>query len=195
MAILHIRLIGDPVLRTVAEPVTEFGADLAKLIADMMETMDDVDGAGLAAPQIGVGLQIFTYRVGDQSGHMINPIITNGEDDQEPGAEGCLSVPGLGFVTPRKQFSRVTGVDLNGEPLVIEAAGMLARCLQHETDHLNGKLYVDRLAGEDRKSAFRAIRAEHYEEITARTTAKRSQTVGSSFGGSAIGRSVLKDHA
>ncbi|NYE94097.1 peptide deformylase [Psychromicrobium silvestre] len=181
MAILQIRLIGDPVLRTVAEPVTEFGPELAKLIADMMETMDDVDGAGLAAPQIGVGKRIFTYRIGDQSGHVINPVIENGEEDQQPGAEGCLSVPGLGFVTARKQFSRVRGVDLNGEPLTIEAEGMLARCLQHETDHLDGKLYVDRLSGEDRKSALRAIRDENYDQIAARTTAKRAQTVGSSF--------------
>ncbi|WP_394940956.1 peptide deformylase [Psychromicrobium sp. YIM B11713] len=187
MAILHIRLIGDPVLRTVAEPVTEFGAELAKLIADMMETMDDVDGAGLAAPQIGVGKRIFTYRVGDQSGHVINPLIESSEDDQQPGAEGCLSVPSLGFVTPRKRFSRVTGVDQHGEPVLIEAEGLLARCLQHETDHLNGKLYVDRLAGEDRKAALRAIRDQHYEQVTARTTAKRSQTVGSSFGFAAPG--------
>lgn len=182
MAILEIRIMGDPVLRTAAEPVTEFGPELAKLIADMFETMDDVDGAGLAAPQVGVGKQIFTYRVGAVSGYVINPVLENGAALQESGAEGCLSVPGLGFALPRRELSTVRGLDLDGEPVLIEAEGMLARCMQHETDHLAGKLFIDRLSGDDRRDAMRAIRDARFEQITAKTNAHRAQTIGSSFG-------------
>lgn len=184
MAILEIRMMGDPVLRTAAEPVTEFGPELAKLVADMFETMDDVDGAGLAAPQVGVGKRIFTYRVAEASGYVINPVIENGEVLQESGAEGCLSVPGLGFGVPRWQRSVVRGVDLAGEPVLIEAEGMLARCMQHETDHLAGSLFIDRLSGEDRRDAMRSIRHARFDQLTAKTNAHRAQTVGSSFGSS-----------
>ncbi|ABY24084.1 peptide deformylase [Renibacterium salmoninarum ATCC 33209] len=181
MAILEIRIMGDPVLRTVAEPVTEFGPELAKLIADMFETMDDVDGVGLAAPQVGVSKQIFTYRIGELSGHVINPVLENGEANQPSGAEGCLSVPGLGYAVERKQTSRVRGMDMNGNPVLIEADGMLARCMQHETDHLNGKLFIDRLTGDDRRAAMRTIRDAQFDQMSAKTTAHRAQTIGSSF--------------
>ena len=100
MAILSIRIIGDPVLRTVADPVTEFGPELAKLVADMTETMEDVEGAGLAAPQVGVSQRVFTYRVGGVEGHIINPVLENSEDFQPDEVEGCLSIPGLGFPRP-----------------------------------------------------------------------------------------------
>lgn len=184
MAILEIRIMGDPVLRTAAEPVTEFGPELAKLVANMFETMDDVDGAGLAAPQIGVGKQVFTYRIGADSGYVINPVIENGDELQESGAEGCLSVPGLGFAVPRWWQSVVRGVDLAGEPVVIEAEGMLARCMQHETDHLAGNLFIDRLSGTDRKDAMRTIRNAQFEQLAVKTNAHRAQTVDSSFGSS-----------
>ncbi len=187
MAIMSIRIIGDPVLRTVAEPVTEFGPELAKLVADMMETMEDVDGAGLAAPQIGVGKRVFTYQVAGVRGHLINPVLENSDDFQDEGAEGCLSIPGLGFRVRRRRWTRATGVDVEGNPVAVEGEGMLARCLQHETDHLDGVLYVDRLEGEDRKSALRAIRNASYESVTERTTAKRARTVGSSFAGGSFG--------
>ena len=187
MAILSIRLIGDPVLRTSAEEVTEFGPDLAKLIEDMAETMADVRGAGLAAPQIGVNKRIFTYAVDGQEGHVINPVIATSDDFAPDGPEGCLSVPGLGFSVRRHRWARITGVDKNGEPLDMEATGMLARCFQHETDHLDGKLYVDRLEGEDRKTALRAIRTANYHDVTAQTLTKRARTVGSAFGAGAAG--------
>lgn len=183
MAILSIRIIGDPVLRTVADPVTEFGPELAKLVQDMMETMDDVDGAGLAAPQVGVSKRVFTYRIGADHGHVINPVLVNSPEQQPPGVEGCLSVPGLGFPAPRALRTTVSGVNLHGEAIEVEAEGLLARCFQHETDHLNGKLFVDRLDGEDRKAALRAIRNASYGEVTEKTTAKRARSVGSSFGG------------
>lgn len=180
MAILSIRLIGDPVLRTQSEPVTDFGAGLRKLIADMEETMHDVDGAGLAAPQIGVNLRIFTYSAGGESGHVVNPVLEVGDEGQE-GSEGCLSVPGLGFPTPRREWARVTGLDQDGEPVVVEGTGVLARALQHETDHLNGILYINRLIGDERKDAMRAIRDRGYEGLSASTRQERARNVGSSF--------------
>jgi peptide deformylase len=182
MAILSIRIIGDPVLRTVADSVTEFGPELAKLVSDMTETMEDVDGAGLAAPQIGVSQRVFTYRIGGVEGHIINPVLDNSDDFQADEVEGCLSIPGLAFPVRRHRTTRATGVDVNGNPVSIEAEGMLARCFQHETDHLDGILFTDRLEGEDRKSALRAIRAANYHSVTEQITAKRANTVGSSFG-------------
>lgn len=187
MAILNIRIIGDPVLRTVADPVTEFGPELAKLVADMMETMEDVDGAGLAAPQIGVSQRVFTYRIEGVEGHIINPVLENSEDCQADQVEGCLSIPGLAFPVRRFRATRATGVDLNGNPVAVEGEGMLARCFQHETDHLDGILFTDRLEGVDRKTALRSIRNANYDAITERTTTKRAKTVGSSFGGASFG--------
>ncbi len=187
MAILNIRIIGDPVLRTVAEPVTDFGPELARLVADMTETMEDVEGAGLAAPQVGVSLRVFTYRIGGVEGHIINPVLENSEDYQPDEVEGCLSIPGLGFPVRRFRTTRVTGVDVNGNAVSVDGEGMLARCFQHETDHLDGILFTDRLEGEDRKAALRSIRHANYDSITESTTAKRAKTVGSSFGGGSFG--------
>ena len=187
MAILNIRIIGDPVLRTVADPVTEFGPELAKLVADMTETMEDVEGAGLAAPQVGVSQRVFTYRIGGVEGHVINPVLENSEDYQDDHVEGCLSIPGLGFPVRRFRATRLTGVDIHGNPVSIDAEGMLARCFQHENDHLDGILYTDRLEGEDRKAALRSIRNSNYGSIAGKTTAKRAKTVGSSFGGASFG--------
>ena len=187
MAILNIRIIGDPVLRTVADPVTDFGPELAKLVADMTETMEDVDGAGLAAPQIGVSKRVFTYRIDGVEGHIINPVLENSDDHQADHVEGCLSIPGLAFPVRRFRATRATGVDLNGNPVIIEGEGLLARCFQHETDHLDGILFTDRLEGEDRKEALRSIRNANYDAVTERTAAKRAKTVGSSFGGAGSG--------
>ncbi|MCC9205036.1 peptide deformylase [Arthrobacter sp. zg-Y769] len=182
MAILTIRTLGDPVLRTRAEDVTDFGPELAKLVADMEETMEDVEGAGLAAPQVGVSLRVFTYRVDGQAGHVVNPVLELSEDRQPDHLEGCLSIPGLGYPVPRYRWTRVTGKDMHGNPISIEGEGMLARCFQHETDHLDGVLYIDRLEGEHRKEALRAIRQREYDAIADRTVAQRAQNVGSSFG-------------
>ena len=188
MAILNIRLIGDPVLRTVADPVTEFGPELEKLVADMTETMEDVEGAGLAAPQVGISQRVFTFRIRGVEGHIINPVLENSDDFQPDDVEGCLSIPGLSFPVRRRRSTRVTGVDLHGKPVVLEGEGMLARVFQHETDHLDGILFTDRLEGEDRKAALRAIRNANYDAITEQTTSKRARTVGSSFGaGSSFG--------
>lgn len=181
MAILTIRIIGDPVLGTPSEPVTDFGPALAKLVRDMEETMLDVDGAGLAAPQVGINLRLFTYNINGEIGHVVNPVLEVGEEPQE-GAEGCLSVPGLGYPTPRSNWARVTGQDCTGAPVVVEGEGLLARALQHETDHLDGMLYLKRLAAPERREAMRRLRDKTFNDVAARTSAERAGSVGSSFG-------------
>lgn len=174
MSILRIRTIGDPVLRTPAQEVTQFDESLETLIRDMFETMYAVGGVGLAAPQVGVGLRVFTWGVQGDEGHVVNPEVSLGEDPQE-GGEGCLSVPGLSYETPRRNSVVLTGVDQHGEPVRREATGLLARCFQHETDHLSGKLYVDRLVGEERKDAMRQLRQATFQETAARITREREE--------------------
>ncbi|WP_138413777.1 peptide deformylase [Sinomonas gamaensis] len=195
MAVLPIRIIGDPVLRTPADPVTEFGPELERLVADMMETMEDVDGAGLAAPQVGVGQRVFTYQIDGQRGHVVNPELTLSDDFQDDVVEGCLSIPGVAFPVRRRRSVVVRGFDLQGNPVEIEAQGMLARAFQHETDHLDGVLFVDRLEGDDRRAAYRAIRGLNYSSIADQTVTKRSAHVGSAFGtgGSSSGASFSRD--
>ncbi|WP_051477003.1 peptide deformylase [Arthrobacter sp. Br18] len=182
MAVLSIRIIGDPVLRTPAAKVTDFGPDLSKLIADMEETMIDVHGAGLAAPQVGRGLQVFTYRIDGHEGHVVNPVLEVGSEQQENGdVEGCLSVPGLGNFLARAQWARVRGQDRHGAPVEIEGRGLLARCLQHETDHLRGMLYIDRLEGEEKRAAMRAIRSADFTAVSRKTALQRGKSLGTSF--------------
>ncbi|WP_323958540.1 peptide deformylase [Arthrobacter sp. JZ12] len=187
MAVLSIRMIGDPVLRTPAAEVTDFGQDLVRLVDNMLETMHAVRGAGLAAPQVGVGLRVFTYAVDGQVGHVVNPQLTLGSGMQSDDQEGCLSVPGIGFALPRVDRVSLTGFDVTGATIELEASGMLSRCFQHETDHLDGRLYIDRLAGEDRRTAMRAIRNSQYNAVATQTVTQRSAAVGSVFGmGSAV---------
>ena len=182
MAVLGIRIVGDPVLRTTAEPVTDFGPELRRLVRDMDETMENVEGAGLAAPQIGVGLRVFTFQIAGRRGHIVNPVLELSEDFQDDHVEGCLSIPGLGYPVRRRRWTRATGLDADGNEVVVEGEGMLARCLQHETDHLDGVLYIDRLAGEDKKDALRRIRRANYNDVAGATVASRAKSVGSSFG-------------
>ena len=157
MAIQPIRLFGDPVLRTPAQPVTDFDKELRQLVKDLEETMMDAPGAGLAAPQIGVGLRVFTYHVDGVLGHLVNPDLDLSEEEQD-GEEGCLSFPGLVYDTKRALSVVAKGFDMHGEPVVIEGSQLLARAIQHETDHLDGVLFVDRLDPETRKQAMREIR-------------------------------------
>ena len=164
MAVQPIRLFGDPVLRTPAAPVETFDKELRKLVKDLTDTMMDAPGAGLAAPQIGVSLRVFTYWVDDELGHLINPELTLSDDIQD-GEEGCLSVPDLAFPTRRARSVVARGMNMHGEPVVIEGSDLLARAVQHETDHLDGILFIDRLDPELRKEAMRQIRqAEWFGE-------------------------------
>lgn len=157
MAIQPIRLFGDPVLRTPADPVTVFDKELRQLVTDLTETMLEAPGAGLAAPQLGVSLRVFTWSVDGELGHLVNPRLDLSEELQE-GDEGCLSLPGLLFDCRRSLRVVARGQDQYGEPVQIEGSDLLARCLQHETDHLDGVLFIDRLDREQRKAAMRAIR-------------------------------------
>ncbi len=157
MALQPIRLFGDPVLRTVADPVTDFDKEIRMLVKDLEDTMLEAPGAGLAAPQIGVGLRVFTWYVNEELGHLINPELTLSEEEQF-GEEGCLSIPELFFDCRRAMRVVARGMNMYGDPVTIEGSEMLARALQHETDHLDGILFVDRLDREQRKAALRAIR-------------------------------------
>ncbi|HWA67623.1 MAG TPA: peptide deformylase [Mycobacteriales bacterium] len=155
----EIRRWGDPVLRTPCDEVTVFDDALAALCQDLIDTVRAKEGrAGLAANQIGVGLRAFSWFVDDRVGVVVNPrlVATDGEQD---GDEGCLSLPGLWYPLRRAGYAEVEGVDATGAPVRVAGTGLLARCLQHECDHLDGKLYVDRLAGETRKEAMRALRS------------------------------------
>jgi peptide deformylase len=156
MTIRPICITGEPVLHVKAAEVTDFNDELRVLVQDMFETMDKAPGVGLAAPQIGVGLRVFTYDYADDEGNerrgvVINPVLEIGEISDEPAdedteIEGCLSVPGERFPLKRSDKATITGVDLEKKPVRIEAEGWFARIFQHEFDHLNGTLYVDRLA-------------------------------------------------
>ncbi|MDR7275896.1 peptide deformylase [Catenuloplanes atrovinosus] len=159
MTMRPIRVLGDAVLRSPADRVTTFDDALRDLVTDLMDTLLGKPGrAGVAAPQIGVGLAVFVYDADGHRGHVVNPTISLGEELEEDD-EGCLSIPGLYFPTVRARTATVEGFDQHGEPLTISGEGFLARALQHETDHLAGRLYVDTLRGDTRRAALREIRA------------------------------------
>lgn len=181
VALQPIRLFGDPVLRTPAEPVSDFDKELRKLVQDLTDTMLDAPGAGLAAPQIGVGLRVFTYYVDEQVGHLVNPTLEL-SDEVYVDDEGCLSFPGLAFPTSRAVRTVARGYDMHGEPVTIEGSDMLARALQHETDHLDGVLFIDRLDPEQRKEAMRTIReAEWFGAPAPRVKVSPHPTFGKSL--------------
>lgn len=159
MAFRDIRIVGDPVLRTPCAPITEFDSRVKQLVEDLLETVDHDGRAGLAANQIGVSLRAFSWNIEDEVGYVLNPVlVAKSEDEYQDGDEGCLSVPELWFPTERAWYARVEGVDLDGRPVVVEGEGLMARMLQHEVDHLDGMLYIDRLARATRKEAMKAIR-------------------------------------
>jgi peptide deformylase len=164
VAVRPIRLFGDPVLRTKAAPVTDFDAELRSLVRDLTDTMLDAPGVGLAAPQIGVGLRVFTYAVDEEVGHLVNPQLSLSEETQHD-LEGCLSIPELTFECTRALSVVATGFDMHGEPVTIDGSDMLARAIQHETDHLDGILFVDRLDRETKREAMRAIREAEWSGL------------------------------
>jgi peptide deformylase len=157
LSVLPIRLFGDAVLRMKAAPVTVFDKELRTLVKDLTDTMLDAPGAGLAAPQLGVSLRVFTYHVDGVVGHLVNPDLSLSEEEQE-GPEGCLSLPGLRFDCRRAYGVVAKGFNMYGEPVTIEGTQLLARAIQHETDHLDGVIFIDRLDEEQRKAALKAIR-------------------------------------
>jgi peptide deformylase len=157
VAIQPIRLFGDPVLRQRATEVVDFDLELRGLVSDLTDTMLAAPGAGLAAPQIGVGLRVFTWYVDGEVGHLVNPVLDLSAEEQY-GDEGCLSIPELSFDCTRALSVVARGFDMYGEPVTIEGSDLLARAIQHETDHLDGVLFIDRLDDETRKAAMKAIR-------------------------------------
>ena len=161
MAIQPIRLFGDPVLRSPAAPVTDFDKELRRLVEDLTDTMREAPGAGLAAPQIGVGLRVFTWYVDGEHGHLVNPSLDL-SDELQDGPEGCLSLPDLVFDCQRAMSVVAKGWNMFGDPVIIEGSEMLARAIQHETDHLDGIVFIDRLDRETRKLAMRAIRESEW---------------------------------
>jgi peptide deformylase len=153
-----LRLLGDPVLRTPCDPVARFDDALARLVTDLLDTVQEPGRAGLAANQIGSSLAVFAYNVDGRLGYLINPEITETAGSQD-GLEACLSIPGISAVRPRAAFAAVRGVDLQQRPVTVAGPGELARCLQHETGHLRGELYIDGLTGPERRAVLRQIRA------------------------------------
>ncbi|HJY70774.1 MAG TPA: peptide deformylase [Streptosporangiaceae bacterium] len=158
MSVLPIRLFGDPVLTTPAEPVTTFDAELRRLVRNLDQTLYDQRGSGLAAPQVGVGLRVFVFHDEDVAGHLVNPVLDFPDTEEQDGPEGCLSIPGFYFDTRRRMNVVAKGHTADGDPVQVVGSGNLARCLQHETDHLDGVLFIDRMDAERRKAAMRAIR-------------------------------------
>jgi peptide deformylase len=161
MSIQEIRYFGDPVLTTPASPVVDFDKELRVLVKDLTDTMLDAPGAGLAAPQIGVSLRVFVWDVDETLGHLINPVLSL-SDEMQDGEEGCLSFPELRYETPRAMRAVAKGFNMYGEPITVEGTEFLARALQHETDHLDGILFIDKLSPEDRKAAMREIRESEW---------------------------------
>jgi peptide deformylase len=154
-----IRVLGDPVLRSVCKEVESFDHGVVSLVADLEETVASPGRAGLAANQIGVVRRVFSWHVDGEVGHLVNPVIEAEEGEQDDDSEeGCLSIPGLFYPCPRAEFVRVRGFNQHGETVMLEGHGFMARCIQHEVDHLNGRLFIDRLAGAVRKQAMRDLR-------------------------------------
>ena len=161
MTVREIRLYGDPVLLTVAAEVTEFGDATHSLAADLVDTVLLPGRAGLAAPQIGVSQRAFSYNVDEQVGVVINPVVV-ARDGEQTGEEGCLSVPELWYPTRRSLHVVVEGFDADGAPVRIEGTELLARCLEHEVDHLDGVVYLQRLERDTRRAAMRAVRESEW---------------------------------
>lgn len=158
MAERDIRIYGDPVLKSATEPIAEIDEGVRALVADLLDTVKPAGRAGVAATQIGVGRRAFSYNVDGEIGYIINPEIVELGGELAPVEEGCLSVPGLWFPTPRYSYAKVRGIDLEGKEIVLEGTGLMAQALQHETDHLDGLLYLDRLEAEYRRQAMKQVR-------------------------------------
>lgn len=158
MAVRDIRVFGDPVLRTQCAQIDEIDDGVHALVQDLLDSVALPGRAGVAAPQIGVALRAFSYNVDGEIGYVLNPVLVEVRGEPLPTGEGCLSVPGLWHDTPRHPWARVEGIDLDGAPLVLEGEGLFAQMLQHETDHLDGMVYLGRLDPQTRRTAMRQVR-------------------------------------
>ncbi|GAA6123215.1 peptide deformylase [Bifidobacterium psychraerophilum] len=159
MAIRDIRVVPDPVLRTPCDPVRDITPAVRRLVQDLIDTVDDPGRAGLSANQIGVSLRAFSFNIEGKVGYVLNPVIEEVSGEQT-GDEGCLSLPGLWYETRRSDYARVRGTDLDGKEVVLEGSGLMGRMLQHECDHLDGHVYIDRLEKDVRRKALRQLRSQ-----------------------------------
>lgn len=162
MTVRSLRYFGDPVLKNACEPVTRFDTPIRSLVADLLDTVALPGRAGLAAPQIGVSLRAFSYDTDGRVGYVLNPELLELSEETHEIDEACLSVPELSFPVPRATRAVVRGVDLRNEPVTVQGTGILAQCFQHEIDHLDGMLYLDRLTPENRRSAFTHSRSKRW---------------------------------
>lgn len=158
MTVRPIRVFGDPVLRSPSATIDTVDDGIRALVQDLLDTVALPGRAGVAAPQIGVGLRAFSYNIDGDIGYVLNPVLVEVSGEPEEVGEGCLSVPGLWHDTVRYPYAKVVGTDLDGNDVVLEGEGLMAQALQHETDHLDGKLYLDRLTPERRRVAMREVR-------------------------------------
>lgn len=158
MSVRPIRLFGDPVLRAISAPIETIDDGVRALVTDLLDSVRVPGRAGVAAPQIGVNLRAFSYNVDGEVGYVLNPVVVEVRGEPVPTGEGCLSVPGLWHDAIRYPYARVEGIDLDGAAVVLEGEGLMAQALQHETDHLDGMVYLQRLAPETRKIAMREVR-------------------------------------
>jgi peptide deformylase len=163
MAIRPIRLFGDPLLRTAADPVADFDKQLRGLVKDLTQTLADARGLGLAAPQIGVGLRVFAYAVDGDRGYLVNPDLDFPDEEEQDGEEGCLSFPGIYYDVKRRMNTVARGFTDRGDPVQLVGTQVMARCIQHETDHLDGVLFIDRMDPATRKQAMKAIRESNWD--------------------------------
>lgn len=161
MAMREIRVVGDPVLRTPCEPITTIDDRVRSVVEDLLETVDHEGRAGLAGNQIGVSLRAFSWNIDGDIGYVLNPeIVENHSEYQELGDEGCLSVPGLWYPCERPLYAKAVGIDIDGNEVVVEGEDIWARLINHEVDHLSGKLFIDRLSKDVRRSAMRELREQ-----------------------------------
>ncbi|MBV0895123.1 peptide deformylase [Microbacterium sp. NC79] len=162
MAVREIRLYGDPVLTTPCAEITDIDDGIRALVQDLLDTVKLPGRAGVAAPQIGVSLRAFSYNIDGDIGYVLNPRIVELRGEPQPTGEGCLSVPGLWHDALRSEYARVEGIDLDGNRVVLEGTGLMAQALQHETDHLDGMVYLRRLSPENRKIAMKQVRESNW---------------------------------
>lgn len=162
MAVREIRLFGDPVLRTTCETIAEIDAGVRAMVADLCDTVDFDGRAGLASTQIGYTARAFSLNIDGKISYVLNPELVEVSGERVPTGEGCLSVPDLWFEVLRYPYAKVKGIDLDGNEVIIEGEGLMAQALQHECDHLDGKLYISRLDRETRGEAMRRIRTSSW---------------------------------
>jgi peptide deformylase len=162
MPVREIRLFGDPILRSVTDPIKRFDEATRSLVHDLVDTVLLPGRAGVAANQIGVGLRAFSFNINGRTGYILNPEVVEVRGEPEFIDEGCLSVPGFAFPRERFPWARVAGVDWDGQPIEIEGDGLMAQAIQHEVDHLDGKLYIEGLDPDTKRNAMRDIRSAEW---------------------------------